>query len=234
MDRVPHAPAERHKSHRAAWLRAGVLGADDGIVSTASLMLGVVAASGNRGQVLTVGIAGIVAGALSMAAGEYVSVSSQRDVERADLEKEALELEEFPDAEFAELVRIYERRGLAQETATRVAHELSAGDRLRVHARDELGLDPDVLAAPVQAAGTSAVAFAVGGLIPLLTFLVLPAGARAAGIAVVALLTLATLGVVGARLGGAPPVRAAVRVLVGGGLAMLATALIGRLIGSNI
>lgn len=230
----PHPRAERHRSHRSGWLRAAVLGADDGIVSTASLMIGVVAADGGRSAVLTAGVAGIVAGALSMATGEYVSVSSQRDVQRADLAREADELERTPHAELLELVRIYERRGLSRETATQVAHELSAGDRLRVHARDELGLDIDALASPFLAAWTSALAFTLGGLVAFVTFLIAPADARGGAIAVVALLALAVLGALGARLGGAPKVRAAARVLVGGGLAMLATALIGRLIGASL
>ena len=231
-ERGGHTGVEPHRSHRAGWLRAAVLGADDGIVSTASLMLGIVGAGGTTTATLTVGLAAIVAGALSMATGEYVSVSSQRDVERADLATEAEELERAPHAEFLELVRIYERRGLSRETATQVAHELSAGDRLRAHARDELGIDPDALASPFQAAWTSALAFSLGGAIPVLAFLVLPARITAWGIALVALLALAVLGVVGALLGGAPPRRAAVRVLIGGGLAMLATTQIGRVFGS--
>jgi VIT1/CCC1 family predicted Fe2+/Mn2+ transporter len=230
-----HASAtERHWAHRASWLRAAVLGADDGIVSTASLILGVIAAHGHRNAILTAGFAGLVAGALSMAAGEYVSVSSQLDAERADLAREADELEQFPDAEFLELMRIYERRGLSPRLAREVATELSAGNQLEVHARDELGLNVNALAAPITAAWVSALAFAIGGGIPILSYFAFASTSASVAIAGFALLALVVLGGVGARVGGAPRVRAAVRVFVGGGLAMLATTLIGRAIGAAI
>ena len=225
---------ERHLSHRAGWLRAAVLGANDGLVSTASLVLGVAAAGASRSTIVTTGIAGLVAGAMSMAAGEYVSVSSQRDTERADLARERRELYEQPDAELEELAGIYRSRGLSDDLAAEVARELSRGDRLRVHARDELGFELDNLARPFQAAWTSALSFAVGAAIPLLAIALVPATARVAAAAAVTLVALAGLGVTGARLGGAPTMRAAARVVLGGALAMAVTMAIGRLVGTAV
>ena len=226
--------AERHLAHRAGWLRAAVLGANDGILSTASLVLGVAAAGASRGAIVTAGVAGLVAGATAMAAGEYVSVSSQRDTERADLALERRELAETPDVERAELAAIWSARGLSPELAERVADELSAGDRFLAHARDELGIDPDKLAQPVQAAWTSAVSFAAGAAVPLITVAFVPAGARIVVAIVVTLIALAVLGVVGARIGGAPALRAALRVAVGGVFAMGVTMGIGALVGGVV
>ena len=222
---------ETHRSQHAGWLRAAVLGADDGIVSTASLMVGVAASKATHGSILTAGLAGLVAGSMSMGAGEYVSVSSQRDTERADLAKEVRELEEFPDAELRELTEIYVKRGLDRPLAVEVAKQLSDHDALGSHLRDELGLDLKSMANPVQAAGVSAGAFAAGAAIPLIAAMV---GATTWVIAAVALIALAMLGVIGARIGGAAQGRAAVRVLVGGGLAMALTAMIGSLVGGRI
>jgi len=223
---------ELHRSGRAGWLRAGVLGADDGIVSTASLVIGVAAAAASRGAVLLAGVAGLVAGATSMAAGEYVSVSTQRDAERADIRRERRELAADPEFERAELTEIYVRRGLDRELAATVAERLMAVDPLGSHVRDELGLQPGVLARPLQAAVVSALSFAVGAALPLALIVLAPMGARIPVTALAALLLLALLGVVGARLGGAPAGRAALRVIAGGGLAMALTALIGQLVGA--
>ena len=228
-----HHP-ERHLSHRTGWLRAAVLGANDGILSTASLVLGVAAAGASRSAIVTAGVAGLVAGAMSMAAGEYVSVSSQRDTERADLARETRELEETPEAELDELAGIYQARGLSEPLARQVAEELSRGDRLRVHARDELGFDVDALARPFQAAWTSALSFAAGAAIPLLAIALAPAGARIAVAIAVTLVALAGLGVAGARLGGAPILRAAGRVVLGGAFAMGITMAIGALVGTAV
>ena len=208
-----------------------MLGADDGIVSTASLMLGVAATNASSGAVLTSGLAGLVGGALSMAAGEYVSVGSQRDAERADLEKERRELHETPDAELRELTEIYVRRGLDHDLARQVAVQLSEHDALGAHLRDELNLTPDDMANPTQAATTSAISFALGASIPLLVAVLAPTGARMWAIGLAALFSLGLLGAVGARLGGGLSSRAAIRVLVGGGLAMAITTLIGHLVG---
>ena len=224
---------ERHLGGRGGWLRAAVLGADDGVVSTASLMLGVAAASASREAMLVAGVAGVVAGALSMAAGEYVSVSSQRDAEQADVAREKEELTTDPTGELEELARIYRRRGLDAELARRVAEQLSAaGDPLAVHMRDELGLDEATMARPLQAAAVSAASFATLGSLPILALLVAPAPYRILGIALVAIVSLGVLGALGGKLGGAPMGRAALRVLVGGSAAMATTALIGRLLGA--
>jgi VIT1/CCC1 family predicted Fe2+/Mn2+ transporter len=228
------AGAERHLAHRAGWLRAAVLGANDGILSTASLVLGVAAAGASRGAIVTAGVAGLVAGATAMAAGEYVSVSSQRDTERADLALERRELAETPDFERAELAAIWVARGLSHELAERVADELSAGDRLVAHARDELGIDPDKLAQPLQAAWTSAVSFATGAAVPLITIAFVPAGARIPVAIAVTLIALSALGVAGARIGGAPALRAALRVVLGGVFAMGVTIGIGALVGTAV
>jgi VIT1/CCC1 family predicted Fe2+/Mn2+ transporter len=226
------AHRERHFNGRGGWLRAAILGADDGIVSTASLMIGVAAASATKEATLVAGIAGLVAGALSMAAGEYVSVSSQRDAEQADILREKQELATDPKGELAELAGIYRKRGLDAELAMKVAEQLSlAGNRLHVHMREELGLDDASLARPLQAAAVSAASFAGLAMLPVLALVVAPASFRVAAIAVVSLVSLGILGAIGGRLGGAPMARGSLRVMLGGGAAMATTALIGRLLG---
>jgi VIT1/CCC1 family predicted Fe2+/Mn2+ transporter len=231
MPRGP-AHAEIHLSFRSNWLRAAVLGANDGILSTSSLVLGVVASGASRSAILTAGVAGLVAGAGSMAAGEYVSVSSQRDTENADLRLEERELASDPEGELAELAGIYERRGLSPALADEVARALSAHDVLQAHARDELGLPEDRRARPLQAAGASALSFAVGAVLPLLAIGIFGASARAAACVVVTVLALAGLGALGARLGGAPALPAVLRVVFWGAVAMAATSAIGALVGS--
>jgi VIT1/CCC1 family predicted Fe2+/Mn2+ transporter len=223
---------ENHMTHRIGWLRAAVLGANDGIVSTASLVMGVAASGADRSAVLVAGLAGLVAGAMSMAAGEYVSVSSQADTERADLDRERVELSTDPDGELAELAGIYEVRGLDPDLALQVAGQLTAADALAAHARDELGISEVVTARPVQAAVTSAATFAAGASLPLVTALLGTGGAaRIWLVAVISLASLALLGAVGARAGGAPPLRAAARVAFWGALAMGITAAIGAAVG---
>lgn len=226
--------AERHLSHRAGWLRASVLGANDGIVSTASLVLGVAAADTATSTVLTAGIAGLVAGSLSMAVGEYVSVSSQRDTERADIAKERQELATVPDRELAELAAIYRHKGLSPELARQVAEELSQGDVLKVHLQEELGITEETLARPVQAAVVSAASFAAGAALPLLSIGVAGASVRVGVTLVLALVALAVLGGLAARLGGAPVGRAVARVVVGGAVAMSLTMFAGRLVGAAV
>ncbi|MCU1371989.1 MAG: protein of unknown function transrane [Ilumatobacteraceae bacterium] len=211
---------EEHAGGRSAWLRAGVLGANDGLLSTASLLVGVAAASADRSMLLATGAAALVAGAGSMAIGEYSSVSSQRDAERADLATEAEELRSTPRAELAELTGIYQRRGLAPDLAHAVAEALSAHDALSAHARDELGIDPEELARPLEASVVSAGSFSIGSLIPIIVVLVAGATVRVPAVVVAALVGLAGLGAAGARLGGAPLLRPALRVLVGGAVAM--------------
>jgi VIT1/CCC1 family predicted Fe2+/Mn2+ transporter len=223
---------ERHRSAGTGWLRAAVLGADDGIVSTASLMLGVAAANSAAHQVLAAGIAGLVAGAMSMAAGEYVSVSTQRDAEQADLRREQLELLTDPAGELTELTGIYVSRGVEPALARQVAAQLMRRDPLEAHSRDELGITEQGRARPTQAAVSSAAAFAGGGLLPVLTVLLAPVGLRAVLLGVVALAALAVLGSLGARAGGAKWQRGALRVLLGGGAAMLVTAGVGWLVGT--
>lgn len=225
---------ERHLSHRAGWLRAAVLGADDGILSIASLVLGVAAAGLSRSAIVTAGIAGLVAGAMSMAAGEYVSVSSQRDVERADIVRERRELEMSPEEELAELAGIYQGRGLSEALAWDVARELSSGDRLAAHARDELGFELDQLARPRQAALASAISFATGGVVPLVAIALAPASVRVVVAVLVTLVALAALGITGARLGGAPQAPAVVRVMFWGALAMAVTSGVGALFGTIV
>ena len=223
-----------HRSERAGWLRAAVLGANDGLISTAALIVGVAAADSSRSAVIIAGIAGMTAGALSMAAGEYVSVSSQRDTEQADIARETAELRQFPEAEQAELAAIYESRGLSPATAALVAEELAQHDLLRIHARDELGIDLDNLANPVQASVVSALSFVVGAAVPILVVIGAPAAARVAATMLVTLVGLVALGATGARLGGAPTGRAAVRVLVGGTAALLIALGIGALTGAAV
>lgn len=230
---MPHAE-ELHKSHRSNWLRAAVLGVNDGIVSTSSLMIGVSAASTSRSAVLTAGIAGLAAGALSMAVGEYVSVSSQKDSELADIEIEKRSLEQNPDAELAELAQIYETRGVKPDTAMQVAEQLHAHDAVAAHARDELGIDHDALANPLQASFASALAFSVGAIIPILATVLSPADWHAWAIVGSSLIGLGLSGAVGAYIGGGHRIRAAMRVLVGGAVAMAITALIGELIGTQL
>jgi vacuolar iron transporter family protein len=225
---------ETHRVARIGWLRAAVLGANDGIVSTASLIVGVAAASAASSEVLIAGIAGLVAGAMSMAAGEYVSVSSQSDTERADLERERVELASQPAHEREELAQIYVRRGLEPGLARTVAEQLMARDALGAHARDELGISTTTTARPIQAALTSAATFTAGAAIPLLTVVLSPAALLAPLVAVASLLCLALLGAVGARAGGASVVRATARVAFWGALAMALTAGIGKLVGTVI
>lgn len=223
--------AEEHRSEVGGWLRAAVLGANDGIVSIASLVLGVAAADSGAGAVATAGVAGLVGGALSMAAGEYVSVSSQRDVEVTDLARERRELVESPGAERRELIEIYEAKGLSTGLAEQVADALVVGvDPLRVHAREELRLDPDELARPLQAAVVSALSFALGALLPLMTILLTPTAMRVPATLGAALVALAILGGVSARLGRAPAGRALARVVIGGALAMGLTYGLGALL----
>lgn len=230
-----HRATERHYSDRASWLRAGVLGANDGLISTAALVVGVAAADSARTGVVIAGIAGLTSGALSMAAGEYVSVSSQLDAEQADLAREGRELAEFPEAERDELAEIYRQRGLSPELSERVADELSARqDRLAVHAREELGIDVHDLANPWQAAAVSATSFIIGSLLPVLVVLVASTRVRIPLTMAVTVTGLATLGTVGARLGGADPRRAAARVVVGGLLALVIALGIGRLTGAAV
>lgn len=228
-----HQP-EQHLSGRSNWLRAGVLGANDGIVSTASLVLGVAASGAGSTAIITAGIAGLVAGALSMAAGEYVSVSSQRDTELADLLVEERELRDDPEGELRELANIYVGRGLQPELAGRVAAALSEHDALGAHARDELGLDEERRAQPLQAAWTSALSFSVGAILPVLAVGLAPHAVRIAICVGVTLAALAALGYLGARLGGAHRVRAAARVLVWGSVAMAVTSGIGALVGAAV
>jgi vacuolar iron transporter family protein len=225
---------ERHRSERIGWLRASVLGANDGIVSTASLVVGVAAAAAARHDVLVAGVAGLVAGALSMAAGEYVSVSSQADTERADLALEKTELATQPAAEEDELTAIYVRRGLAPELARTVARQLMAKDALAAHARDELGLTEELAARPLQAALASAATFAVGAGVPVITIVLAPASALSFTVSAVSLLCLVALGAIAARAGGAPTGNGALRVAFWGALAMAATAGVGRLFGTTV
>ena len=222
---------ESHRIERVGWLRASVLGANDGLVSTASLIVGVAAASAGSSQVLVAGIAGLVAGAMSMAAGEYVSVSSQADSEKADLARESHELATDLEAERDELTGIYVRRGLDAATARTVALQLMEKDALGAHARDELGISEITTARPIQAAFASASSFAVGALAPLLVAILAPAAWVAMAVSASALVFLAVLGVVGAKAGGADPFRAAARVTFWGAIAMAVTAGIGKLIG---
>lgn len=229
----PHS--ESHKSHRAAWLRAAMLGANDGIVSTASLMLGVQAASDSQTAVLTAGIAGLVAGALSMAAGEYVSVSSQRDSELSDIEIERKSIAENPEQELEELAGIYRQRGLDAELAREVAKQLHEHDAIEAHAQHELGIGQSDLAQPMQAAIASAVAFALGALIPILAAVFASHDTKGTWmIAIVSLFALFISGGVGALIGGGNKIKAALRVLIGGGLAMAITFAIGHLVGASL
>lgn len=223
--------AEIHAQERLAWLRAAVLGANDGIVSTSSLMIGVVAAGQSSSATLVAGVAGLVAGAMSMAAGEYVSVSSQRDAEDADIAKETRELKETPGHELDELIGIYMHRGLDEPLARTVAEQLTAHDALKTHLRDELGITDLTRARPFQAAWVSALSFVFGALLPIVVSLIAPAGVAVYGIAVSAGIALAGSGFVGAKLGGADPRLGALRVALGGAAAMALTFGIGHVLG---
>ncbi|MCZ4304774.1 VIT family protein [Zoogloeaceae bacterium G21618-S1] len=231
---MPHTrhTSEVHHSHRAGWLRAAVLGANDGIVSTASLMLGVAASDAGHSALLIAGVAGLVAGAMSMAAGEYVSVSSQADTEQADLRRERAELDAHPIYEHQELAAIYVKRGLSPALADQVAHQLMDHDALGAHARDELGITDTLSARPVQAALTSAATFAVGAALPLAAAILAPAPWLEPIVSGTSLVVLTVLGALAARAGGAPVLRAAVRVTFWGALAMALTAAVGRLFGT--
>jgi VIT1/CCC1 family predicted Fe2+/Mn2+ transporter len=232
----PHR--ERHLSHRAGWLRALVLGANDGIISTAALILGVAAADTGRTAVLVAGMAGLVSGALSMGLGEYVSVSSQRDSEEADIAKEEWELAHTPERELAELTAIYKEKGLSNELALEVASELTSRDPLNAHLVEELGITEDTRARPTQAAVASMAAFSLGAALPLLAAAAVPSssatGVRIAAVAAVAVVALVVLGVTAARIGGADPVRPTLRTTIGGVVAMAATMAIGGAFGAVV
>ncbi|MDB5450695.1 MAG: hypothetical protein JWQ52_1823 [Phenylobacterium sp.] len=225
---------ESHVAGRVGWLRAAVLGANDGLLSTGSLILGVAAAAAPRGSIVLTGVAGLVAGAMSMAAGEYVSVSSQADSEAADLAREKRELGEYPDSEHRELAAIYVERGVAPDLAWQVAEQLMAKDALAAHARDELGISEAMAARPVQAAMASAASFAVGAALPLTVVLVAPPAALTPAVAVASLLFLGALGAAGAWAGGATILRATLRVVFWGALAMATTAAIGAVFGTHV
>jgi vacuolar iron transporter family protein len=229
MSRLSHS--EIHMVHRIGWLRAAVLGANDGIVSTASLVVGVAAAGSGKPEILVAGLAGLMAGAMSMAAGEYVSVSSQTDAEAADTAREKAELLADPQAELVELAGIYEKRGLDADLALQVARQLTAHDALGAHQRDELGISDTVTAHPIQAALVSAATFAVGAALPLLVALLMPQTAMIVGVGAATLVALAGLGAIGAAVGGAGRLRGAWRVTFWGALAMGATAAVGAIFG---
>jgi VIT1/CCC1 family predicted Fe2+/Mn2+ transporter len=229
-----HKHPERHAVEKIGWLRAAVLGANDGIVSTASLIVGVAAADASRSGILIAGIAALFAGAMSMAAGEYVSVSSQADTEKADLARETRELAQQPDVEREELVRIYEARGVDRKTAGIVADQMMAKDALAAHARDELGMSEFTSARPLQAAVASALTFSAGAAMPLLVVTVAPLSMLVPVVSLVSLACLALLGALGARAGDAPAAKSIVRVTFWGMLAMAVTAGVGRLFGTAI
>ena len=225
---------ERHRTAHIGWLRAAVLGANDGLISTASLVVGVAASGTGRSAILVAGVAGLVAGSMSMAAGEYVSVSSQADTEAADLTRERHELATMPDAEKAELAGIYEARGLTPELSVQVAEQLMAKDALAAHAHDELGLTDATAARPLQAALASAVSFAVGAALPVLVAYLAPTPMLARLVTASALALLIVLGGVAARVGGASMVRGSLRVAFWGALAMGASAGVGRIFGTQV
>jgi VIT1/CCC1 family predicted Fe2+/Mn2+ transporter len=226
--------SERHNIGRIGWLRAAVLGANDGIVSTSSLIVGVAAAAAGKPEVLLAGFAGLAAGALSMAAGEYVSVSSQADTEAADLARERRELAEQPDFELDELTEVYRGRGLSAELAREVAQQLTAHDALAAHARDELAISELTSARPLQAAMASAATFTLGAALPMVTALLTPLPALPIGVTAASLAFLALLGALGARAGGAPVLKGIARVVFWGALAMAVTAGVGRLFGTAV
>jgi VIT1/CCC1 family predicted Fe2+/Mn2+ transporter len=225
---------ERHRTTRIGWLRASVLGANDGIVSTASLVIGVAATRASWNEILVAGVAGLTAGALSMAAGEYVSVSSQADTERADMSRERRELASDPEGELRELTGIYVSRGLEPELARTVALQLTAKDALTAHARDELGISDELAARPLQAAMASAAAFAVGAALPILAVVLAPSGYLSLVVGATSLVCLAGLGALAARTGGAPPLVGSARVTFWGAIAMIVTAGVGRLFGAVV
>jgi VIT1/CCC1 family predicted Fe2+/Mn2+ transporter len=229
-----HVPREDHRSHRSPWLRAAVLGANDGIISTTSIMLGVAAASSSNAAILTAGVASLAAGAMSMAVGEYVSVSSQKDSEQADIEIEKRELEHYEEEELQELEEIYVERGLSVNLAKKVAKELHDHDALGAHARDELGINTEELSNPFQAAWTSALSFGLGASLPIISSVVAPEGYKSLTIVVAALITLCITGAVGAYVGGGSKFRAAMRVFIGGAAAMAITAAIGKIVGVSL
>jgi len=231
---MPRHHAEHHRTSRVGWLRAAVLGANDGIVSTGSLILGVAAASATRHSTLMAGVAGLVAGAMSMAAGEYVSVHSQADTENADLAREGAELKKDPAGEHRELSAIYVGRGLDPALARQVADELMARDALGAHARDELGISSALSAQPLQAAMASAASFAVGAALPLATVILVPGGGSMVWVAATCLVFLAVLGAIAARVGGADMATSAWRVTFWGALAMAITAGAGALLGTAV
>jgi VIT1/CCC1 family predicted Fe2+/Mn2+ transporter len=218
---------------RLNWLRAGVLGANDGIVSVAAIVVGVAGATSNPAPILTAGLAGLVGGAISMALGEYVSVSSQRDTQRALIARERFALEHSPEAELDELAAIYEAKGLSTDTAYQVARELTENDALGAHLESKLHIDEDDVASPWHAALASAVAFTIGGILPLLAILLLPAAIHIPLTFIAVLVALAITGAVSARIGGSPILRATVRVVVGGAVALAATYVIGHLLGAS-
>ncbi|MBZ8119880.1 VIT family protein [Roseovarius sp. LXJ103] len=229
MSRLTHS--ETHMVHRIGWLRAAVLGANDGLVSTASLVVGVAAAGSGRPEILIAGLAGLVAGAMSMAAGEYVSVSSQTDAEQADIARETKELAETPEAELEELTGIYVARGLDETLARQVAVQLTKKDALGAHVRDELGISETVVAHPIQAALVSAATFSFGAVVPLIMAALSPTAQITSVVAVTTLVALAVLGGLGASAGGAGIIKGAVRVTFWGALAMAATAIVGTVFG---
>ena len=231
---MPRRPLERHRTGRVGWLRAAVLGADDGILSTASLILGVAAAHGGRGAVLIAGVAGLVAGAMSMAAGEYVSVQSQADTEQADLALERVELAKDDKAEHRELAAIYVGRGLAPALAKQVADQLMAHDALGAHARDELGISETLKARPLQAALASAASFSIGAAMPLLVCAIAPQAVLPVLVAATSFIFLAILGALAAQAGGASVLKGAIRVMFWGALAMAVTSGVGALFGTIV
>jgi VIT1/CCC1 family predicted Fe2+/Mn2+ transporter len=229
-----HGHIEIHATDRIGWLRAAVMGANDGIVSTASLIVGVAAADGTRGSILIAGMAALIAGAMSMAAGEYVSVSSQSDTENADLDRERRELSEQPEFELEELAQVYEERGVDRETAIAVAKQMTAHNDLAAHARDELGISEITTAKPLQAAAASALTFIVGAAAPLLVVPFAPANTLIPAVAIISLVCLATLGALGAKIGGAPLSPAVLRVSLWGAIAMAVTAAVGQAFGAVV
>lgn len=233
MSRLP-PHTESHLGDRIGWLRAAVLGANDGIVSTASLIVGVAAAAASPSDILVAGVAGLVAGAMSMAAGEYVSVSSQSDAEQADLARERQELSDNIEFEREELAQIYVQRGLEQDLARKVAVQLMAKDALGAHARDELGISHITTAKPVEAALASAASFAIGAVLPLAAAIVSPAGKVITVVSIATIVSLAALGAVGAKAGGAPLLKATARVTFWGAMALALTAGVGSLVGAQV
>jgi VIT1/CCC1 family predicted Fe2+/Mn2+ transporter len=235
VDLIPGLRARREEglASRLNWLRAGVLGANDGIVSVAAIVVGVAGATSNNAPILTAGLAGLVGGAISMALGEYVSVSSQRDTQRSLIAKEQLALVEQPDIELAELANLYERRGLSADTAKQVAAELTERDALGAHLEAKLHIDEDDVVSPWHAALASAVSFTVGGILPLLAILLIETTVRIPITFAAVLIALALTGAVGAKIGGSPVPRATIRVVIGGAVALAATYLIGHLLGAS-